>query len=1124
LQIVGFCSSLRNRHWAVFLTISSFVILKLTTIASTGLFFIETRTRNSSTSGLSTTTTFNGSLYNATEYLGVADSSLFYTAYAAMVKSLPDQEGIAGEVAYQRLLLDGTHNNTNMTVTAAVDMFVPSFNCQEAQVSIGLQPDNTSELHPKTEISILSPSCKLLAGSVPIYTLNPQFYECPPRQLSGLMQRVDCSGPSSATPIGNWQLLTVADMRYNQTIVNSSETIESSASFNASSWSTTVASVSAIVCRPAYAIQKRQVTYDYRGQEIKISLGTKNSDPGHLLQDFADEDLGVMFTSAYSAAALMFGNKADSDVAEEYPDTMFRTMADVAGGTYEMLLDQNIMISAAERVFNHVAVQIASNNLIQEQVKTLNGTSSHSEQKLFIRELPFWLTVAGFAVLAVLSTMVWICRPRDPIPFDPEPVSCMALVLSTSRGFEEVIGSGGSMGQKQLLQQVANYNYRTESAIDLNGEQKFALHVEDIEDRQDITSTENEDWWKPLLLRRVVVAIVLALPVAVLAVLEVLQHLSGRSGGIARLPESGGLGTEVSTRFLPSLVMLLISTAFNAIDFNRAALAPYQILKTGKQSLPGSIYTSFLGKTPPAAVWAAATGKHWNVLLSSIAALLGTLLTVVVSGLLVVDSEPTTSTSSILLQDTFNTSWENSVSNDSSAAVVASLIEAANLSYPPFTYAELAFPRLLQNDTVSQSAGPDDLLFVQLPALRGSLSCDVLPKDQYNVSESYNSRINSAGVSVEASIRLPPRCLFGGPGGNLSTLDFQYFFQFPSTSNSSFVGKMLNIHVGPYSGPFAGSAGELFPYTQPDNPPGCPSLAFIYGYADVEDTTKSTISVMSCSQIVEQLEANVTMQAVDLSIPSHLPPIAIETSAIALPSTADNSTTAFPFRLQVHMDQALSMFNQTEYSSSSLASQPVVDNFFQAVIFGRTPVPQELMRSTDFESQNRFRQAIQNFYRRYMAQAISAKMRRSLSSPAVDSSDASLKATTGQEQTSQPSAVAATLLTSQAKVLHMNNVSKLILQVLLGIMALCGLGSLLLSPRHVVLHNPCTIAGLATLVAESRLVKRLAVVQTVEEKQTLLRTSRLRLGWWWDQISDTAAANKPGGRRGTRRYGIDIVD
>lgn len=1160
LQIVSLFSSLRNRDWAVVLAILSFVILKLITIASTGLFSLETRARTDSISTLSTATTFNGSLYNATEYLGVMDSSLFYTAYAEMVKGLPSSEGTTGEVAYQRLSFEDVHNDTNTTLTAVVDMFVPSFNCEEAQISLKLQPDNTSELHPKTEINIISPNCKLLAGSVPIYTLNPHLYACPTQQLSGLMQRVDCSGQPSDTPVGNWQLLTVADMRYSQTVSTSSDTTKSGASFNASSWSTTIANVSAIVCKSTYTIQKRPLTYHHGGERTQISLGVENFTQGQTLQHFADEDLGVMFTSAYIAAALMFGNKADSDVAEEYPDTMFQTMADVSGGTYEMLLDQKVMMFAAEKVFNHVAVQIASNNLIQEQVNTLNGTISHTEQKLFIRELPLWLTVAGFTSLAVLTTLLWICRPRDPIPFDPEPVSTMAVVLSASPAFEQVMKGGDSVGQVQLLQQLDSYQYRTEATVDLYGQQKFAIHVDGVNTSQDVMSTTTEDWWRPLLLRPALVAVILALPVAVFVVLEVLQHLSGRPGGIASLPKASGIGTEVSTRFLPSLVMLLISTTFNAVDFNRAALAPYETLKTERQLLPGSVFISFLGKTPPEAIWAALMGKHWNILLSSIASLLGSLLTVIVSGLLIIDSEPRRSGSSVLLQDSFSTIWNNSVANDSSAAVVSSLIEAANLSYPSFTYDQLAFPRLLQNYTVSQNAGSDDLLFVQLPALRGSLSCDVLSKERYNVSESYNSRILSAGVSVEASIPLPADCLFGGEGGNLSTLDFQYSIQFPSGSNSSFVGKMLDIHVGPYSGPFAGAAGELFPYTQPDNPPGCPSLAFIYGYADVEDTSKTTMSVLSCSQVIEQLEANVTMQAVDLSISSLTPPVANESTAIALPSSSgaptNTSATAFPFRLQVHMDQALSMFNQTEYSSSSLTSQPVVDNFFQAVIFGRTPVPQDLMRATDAASQKRIHQAIQNFYRRYMAQAISANMRTSLTAsstePIVSGSSSSdniesrsaIPFSVGRSQTlaaatqpppapAPPSAITATLQTSQAKILHMNETSKIVLQVLLGIMALCGMGSSLLSPRrHTLLHNPCTIAGLATLVAGSRLVKNLAAAApgaaVPEEKQRLLRESKLRLGWWWDQSShdntDTETAAQSDGKLGVKRYGIDLVD
>ncbi|EXJ91399.1 hypothetical protein A1O1_04511 [Capronia coronata CBS 617.96] len=1101
-------------------------MLKLITLATTGLFFTDFRIQTAGLDNLSTSTSFDGSLYNATAYLGVSDSSLFYTAYAVMAKGLPDVEGTLGTVAYQGLSMPKTGLGSNATVSAVVDVFVPSFNCEKANVTINLQPANTTAQHPQDTLNLLAPRCKLLEGAPPVFALNPQLYACPTRQLSGLMQRVDCSGQDSPMPSGNWQLLTLTDMRYMQTTINGSDNTDAS-EFEASSWSTGVAHVSSILCRPSYSIQPRRITYDLSQNPPRILLAPETAGQSRLLQNFSDADLGVMFTSAYSASALMFGNKADSELAEEYPDTMFSTMAEISGGPYEVLLDEDIMISTAEKVFSHVAVQIASKTLVRSQQIPVAGTISVPQERLYVREASLWLLVAGFSVMTVIAVVVAVCRPADVVPHDPETISSSAVLLANSPGLENALRECSAAQEAQLKKNLDRYRYSSFSSTNARGQQKFVIEATGNKEGTDNASADNGmPWWKPLLLRRAMMALVLMLPPALVALLEVLHHLSERETGIAMLSDTESLSTELCTRFLPALAMLLVSTSFNAMDFNIAVLAPYQYLKTSKSPRGATLSRCVVGKMPPAVLWVAFKRGYHSAFLSSVAALLGSLLTIIVSGLLVIDRVGTSKPAALQILDSFNTTWTNSVANDTSAAVVVSLIEAANLSYPASTYGELALPKVQLAEFAARNAPQGSRLDSSLPVLRGSLNCSILEPFQFNFSGSYNARILSAGATVQATVPLPPECPYGGPGGNSTELDYQYFFQLPSNTNRSYVGKILDLHVGPYSGPFADSSGEISPYSQADNPAGCPSLAFIHGYVDVEDMTRSFMSTMACSQLIERLDARVVLDANDLGIPLSSAPVANISTAVFVASGPDNQTsdgrttpTAFPFRLQVHMDQALSMFNQTEYSSSSLASQPPVDNFYQAVLFGRTPVPQELLGKRDEDSQNRVRQGIQSFYRRYMAQAISASMRVN-----VSGATAATVAGTGAGVTAPAADVPATLVDVPVSVLRVNTASKTVLQVLLATMFVCGLAAVLLNPtRKVLPRNPCTIAGVASLLAGSRLVQELARAEEDEEAELVLRNEPLRLGWWDEArlIETPNEENTAGAVR--RRYGIDIV-
>ncbi|OAL31676.1 hypothetical protein AYO20_08069 [Fonsecaea nubica] len=1141
LQPISLWESFKNRHRVVSTTIISFVVLKLITLLSTGLFFTDGRVVTTPGIVFTGTTMFDASSFNATANLEVADSSFFYRAYAVMVKGLADTEGIQGPIVYQAMLPPAYAQAVNATITTIVDTFVPSFNCEKAAVTVNLQPANSTERHPEDSITLLSPRCNLLAGAQPVYALNPALYECPKRQLSGLMQRVDCSGEDTSNPTGNWQLLTMTDMRYEQTVANSTGDA-SSIDFEAESWSTGVANMTGIVCRPSYLIERRNLTYDLSERPFKVTLEPVATPSPRPLEGFSNEVLGQLFSSAYVDAALMFGNKADEETAAEYPDTMFETMAQVNGGDYESLLDPDVMIQAAETVFGHVAAQIVAKHLVKQQSSTLTGQETVLQERLYIRELTAWLMAGGFSALILSSLLILYDRPKDVVPHNPEDLVNTAFILAQSPAFEAILNSQSSTAQPSFDQRLAKYHYSTYLNNNAFQGSNLVLDVQPSSDGDESQIQGKNEMWKPLFLQRPMIVLTLVLPVILVAVLETLQRLSVRAIGIAALDATSNLSTAVYTRFIPALAMLLIATCFNALDFNIAVLAPYQALKTCKAGVSPSNCSQLLGKIPVAALWTAVRSRFGSAVFSGLAALLGSVLTIIGSGLLTVEDASTSASAAFALQnvDSFNMSWAHSVLNDNGAAVVSSLIEAANLSYPPLTHGELALPKLQPAQEYSDKYADNTLLSVNVPALRSSLRCDILNKTAYNITGFYNSHILSSSVSIDISYDLPPQCLFGGPGGNLSTLDVQYSFQFPSSTNTSFFGKMLDLHVGPYSGPFADSSDEISPYTQPDNPKGCPSLGFIYGFADASQINSSTVSAMVCYQVVEEVQANLTLLTRDLSVSADNPPIIVANSSsddvlITGSDSKDVLGNGLTYRIQVHMDQSLSLFNQTQYSSSSLSGPAVVDNFFQAVLFGRTPIRQELLSDGSESSQKQVRMGIQRFYRRYMAQVISSNMRVSLpplsSTQQQQQQQQQAAADVVSSAPSSPSTLTATVLNIRTPVLRQNNASKLTLQVILGVMFVCGLIAVLLNPtKDVVPHNPCTIAGSAALLAGSRLVEEIA--ERGHASWTRDDHVRLRLGWWKgdgnavDKSSSSSSSLEGHDSEGNfpERYGIDKVE
>ncbi|KAI9875572.1 MAG: hypothetical protein M1823_007447, partial [Watsoniomyces obsoletus] len=219
-------------------------------------------------------------------------------------------------------------------------------------------------------------------------------------------------------------------------------------------------------------------------------------------------------------------------------------------------------------------------------------------------------------------------------------------------------------------------------------------------------------------------------------------------------------------------------------------------------------------------------------------------------------------------------------------------------------------------------------------------------------------------------------------------------------------------------------AGELDANGQADNPPGCPSVALIYGYVDVNSEAESQTTVLVCYQQLEETPTLVTLTYPDLLIPASRPPISGVDSVKQIEASGDG-TLAFQFRPQLHFDRKLALFNQDVFDSSNSGRSPV-DPFFQAVLFGRHPVSQAELASDSALARRRVSQGFQGVYGRYMAQAISANMRRPLSS-ANEGGDDSIAET-----------LSATVTDPQGRLrVRQNNSSKLALQILLGTMFLC---------------------------------------------------------------------------------------
>jgi hypothetical protein len=1094
-----------ERHWAISATISGFILLKLITIASTGLLTLVPTKITLPKSQLVGVTQLDGLLVNTSTFAPsptLSDPSIVYNAYGVMAKGLPYAEGTKPNLVYESFALSQAGALQNVTMSAMVNAFIPHLTCEEVGVFINLEPKNSTDTYPQDKVNITSSSCILDPYLRPIiHVLNPLEELVPPRQLSGVMATVNCTN----TPFSGEQLLVLADIRYNQTLADPSVTYAVDEIVNATDGTTEVKQVTSILCWPSYSVEEVTVTYDMAQSPPNITVSESNTRTNRTFPNLSYSSLSDLFTSSLAAVETTFGDIVSGAVALEYPDPMFKMMGQVNGGGYQALLNATAMSEAAQAVFQNTVVQIVHKNLLRHHTYPLTGTISYSEQRLEIRTVSFALMLSGFAAMIGLSTFVFFTRPMNTVPRDPEPIATTALVLTQSKEVQDLLLASSQISEQALCQKLSHHRFSTDLSNGAKGHRTFEIRATESlvphDEPLPATKPSGPHWWKPLWARLPILISLFFLVLALVVVLEVLQRASDRENGITTIPATSGFTITVTTRWIPAVVMVLVATSFNAYDFTTSTFAPYHTLKKSSVPASRSLMSYLVGKLPPHALLVSLRHRHWGPFFSSTAALVGSLLTIIVSGLYTGNNVETFVPFHLQSADSFNPAWPNSVTNDGGAAVVASLTENLNLSYPPFTYGELAFPTLqsLTSASVYGGSNSETTMTVTIPALRASLDCEYLSPRQFNITAGYNPQIDEVSLGVQGTIPLPENCPFGGMGGNLSYMDLPLAAQ---SGNSSYFGLMTDLHVGPWPADYFSSIDELEIGAQKDNPPGCPSLAFAFGYYDLTDSfdaAQPKATAMFCYQRMQQVLTNVTLTLPGLSIAADQPPIPDE-STVKLLSSGPNGETAFEYRIQVHMDNQFSLFTQSQYSANG-SSLTAMDNFFRGVLFGKQPIPQTALVGA--ANRETVMNGIQGFYRRYMAQAISENMR-------VKHADSS--------QAQNFSGIA---INHNNLRLFQNKASKLTLQVMLVFMLICGLLAFVLTgTKYILPHNPWTIAGKASLLAGSELCSESMRERTppgalwMSDKE--LKENGVWQGWlfslgWWDW--------KRGERR---RWGIDV--
>lgn len=328
-------------------------------------------------------------------------------------------------------------------------------------------------------------------------------------------------------------------------------------------------------------------------------------------------------------------------------------------------------------------------------------------------------------------------------------------------------------------------------------------------------------------------------------------------------------------------------------------------------------------------------------------------------------------------------------------------------------------------------------------------------------------------IVVERSLPMP--CLHSATNANVT---WAQHFYVPNDNTPNYVGQASLLTWSGFNSTLQISRGDggIYPeyYGMDESPASdvsvggysCPSLGITIGATNMTEelvgTTNTTIkpyanlTFLMCFQRLERVQTKVAFNLPDLSINTTVPPSPDESTVV----TVDNPVLSGGVWEWPINTLLTSLTNRKSLSTSLVAAPPGgiskannLDAFLTTIVAGKPDVPITSLLTSSKGVRERLLDASQTLYQEYMAQAISANMRNTTSLPNVT--------------------YPAQISDIPRWRLQQNLDPKIALQAMLGFLAVSAVAMyLIIDTRNVLPHNPCSIAGVATLLADSELVTR----------------------------------------------------
>ena len=831
-QAVALTRAVRNRHFVVASTITVFFLLKVLTVVSTGLFSLDQVNRNSTEVTMQLNNSFTGHDF---KHAASVDSRAAYTVYGVQALNLTYPLGTTSQYTVQLFAPQKQNLNDIVSYTATADVFSTELDCESGGL---VTYTNASDLDPVQvaggfgevasvsqyyNTSITTSDCQIHNAHLdaPSWYGNGIYFG-----YYGKVQNVTCSNLNDNDPKKRRIVFALA---YSE---RTSQDVQA------------MLNSSAVVCIPTYGIQPATITLGGLGviRDIRLSGQSPRQLAGVSGYDVA---MGVI---AASQQASIISSAVDSSGTVTFDDSFFGliTGTNIETSTVHSLLDPNLLESASKMLYSKIAAQVASRYLVTNNAKpsssqsdALVGSAVTIEHRLLAKQLALRL-MQGITVgmLCLVILMMFILQ-NGVAPRSPESIAAVAAVMARSPSLTKQLKGSGHMDMHRIRSLLSGQRFctaiRNVADVPTFFIQASGSHTQDGEDGYaKELDTMHVRWIRPFSMGYAAKTSAVIGPIAVIVALEVTLRLSSANSGLADV--NGDSITRYAWLYLPTLVLVLLGTLFNVLDFDIEFSEPFHRLSQGYTDAKSSMLQDHLRRIPIATTFHALSHGKYALLAASISIFLAPTLTIISSGLFTVQPVPLISTiDNVRAINWFNTTGALGSTEILSAGLVTSMIAQSNMSYPAWTYDELALPEIELSPNSSTMFMNKGTIVVKTPALRGQVDCTVVPRDFIL------SAVVTSGPILNINISSPNGC---GDAGIIGQRN-KYITQGMYVPITGFFGFTFDMSV----------SGTR-----------CPSLAVFYGQM-INNRTEHFTTLL-CTPSVQRLEVNATFNLPDLSIAS----------------------------------------------------------------------------------------------------------------------------------------------------------------------------------------------------------------------------------------------------------------